>query len=148
MNPPSDPVPALPGDDFGSEFPHSASAPANWCEALMGLLAARLALIQLESKDTAGELARRAALVAAACACVVFAWALLLAGAISIIAKTTGWPWDWVSVGLAALHLLAGIILVKFAKPSATPAFPVTRAEFQKDRAWIENFSKNKKSKA
>jgi cytochrome bd-type quinol oxidase subunit 2 len=112
----------------------------------MTLVASRFALIELESKETAREWAKRATLIAAACVCAVFAWALLLAGGVSLIAEASGWPWYWVAIGAAILHLLAGAILVSRAKSSPSPTFPVTRAEFQKDREWIENFHKTKKS--
>ncbi len=112
----------------------------------MSLIAARFALIEFESKDAAKHAARCAALIAAACGCAVFSWALLLAGGVSLIAETNGWPWYTVAIGAAVIHLLAGIILASLAKPSAIPAFPVTRAEFQKDREWIENFHQSKKS--
>ncbi len=112
----------------------------------MSLIATRLALVELEAKEAGKEAARRGSSLAAAVGCIVFAWALLLAGGISWIAKSTDCPWDQVAIGVAVLHILAGIILARLAKPSAHTAFPVTRAEFQKDREWIENFQKNKKS--
>lgn len=112
----------------------------------MDLIAARLTLIQLESQDAAQAAGRRSILIATACACGFFTWGLLLVSGISIISRTTGWPWDWVATGLAALHLLVGIILAQSAKSSGKPAFPITRAEFQKDRKWIENFNKTKRS--
>ncbi len=112
----------------------------------MALIAARFALIELELKDAAKQAAKRAALAAVACGCAVFAWALLLAGGVSLIAETNGWRWDAVAIGIAVLHLVVGIILACLAKPSASAAFPVTRAEFQKDREWIENLHKPKKS--
>ena len=112
----------------------------------MGLIAARVALIQLESKDATREGARRAALTAAACGAAVFAWALLLAGGISLISESAQCPWNLVAIAAAVVHLLAGIIFASMAKPSSATAFPVTRAEFQKDREWIENFHKTKKS--
>ena len=141
MNPSSDIDPPSAEKSAGTRIP-----PANWREALMALIAARFALIELESKDAAKQGAKRAALVAAACGCGLFAWILLLAGGISLIADANGWSWNWVALGAAVLHLLAGVILVVMAKPSAGPAFPVTRAEFQKDREWIENLHKPKKS--
>ena len=112
----------------------------------MALIAARFALIQLESKIAAKEGAKRASFVAGACACAIFTWALVLAGGISLISEATGRPWNQITIGLAILHLLVGIILARLAKPSADTAFPITRAEFQKDREWIENFQKTEKS--
>jgi uncharacterized membrane protein YqjE len=112
----------------------------------MSLIATRLALVELEAKDVSKEAVRRGASFAAAIGCTVFAWALLLAGGVSMIAKSTDLPWDQVAVAIGILHILGGILLARLAKPSAATAFPVTRAEFQKDRAWIENFQKTKKS--
>jgi H+/Cl- antiporter ClcA len=112
----------------------------------MALIAARVALIELESKDLAKAGVRCATLIAAACGCFVFSWALLLAGAVSLVSEMTGWPWNRVALAAAALHLLAGIILVRRAKPAGESSFPVTRAEFQKDREWIENYQKTRKS--
>lgn len=112
----------------------------------MALIAARFALIELESKDLAKAGARCATLIAAACGCFIFTWALLLAGGVSLISEMIGWPWNRVALAAAALHLLAGIILARLAKPSGEPSFPVTRAEFKKDREWIENYQKTRKS--
>ncbi len=102
--------------------------------------------MRLESQDTVGRLAQSASRIAAAVACVVFTWALVLVGGVSLLAESTGWPWNRIALGAAGLHLIAGIILARSAKSPAAPAFPVTRAEFQKDLEWIENFQKNKKS--
>jgi uncharacterized membrane protein YqjE len=112
----------------------------------MGLVASRVALIELESKDAARRASKRAVLIAVASCCAFAAWMLLLAGGVSIISQSTGWPWNWVAVGLAALHLLVGIILAQVARSAGNPTFPATRAEFQKDREWIENFNKPRKS--
>lgn len=112
----------------------------------MALIATRVALIQLESKDVTRGVIRIAILLAATFVCVLATWALFLAGGIALIAELAGWHWSWVALSVAALHLLAAIILVRLAKPSGKPAFPVTRAEFQKDREWIENFQKTKSS--
>jgi len=145
MNLPSDNGPTSPGEAAGQQIPPYQAPPANWREALMTLIAARIALIELETKDAGKQGAKRAALIATACICMVFAWALLLAGGVSWIADSGGWPWNLVAIGAAVLHLSAGIFCAKLAKPSAGPTFPVTRAEFQKDREWIENLNKTKK---
>jgi uncharacterized membrane protein YqjE len=145
MNPSSDIGPTGSGK-ASAPPPEPEAARANWREALMELVASRVALIQLESKDAARSTSKRAVLIVAACGCAFAAWMLLLAGGVSIISQSTGWPWNWVAVGLAALHLLVGVILAQVAKSAEIPAFPATRAEFQKDREWIENFNKPRKS--
>ncbi len=141
MNSLSDIGPALSGEKPGVDNP-----PANWREALMALIAARVALIQLEAKDSSKEIVRRVLLIAIACGCAFFAWALLLTGGVSLISESTGWPWNLVAVGMALLHLLVSLVLILAAKPSGNSQFPVTRAEFKKDREWIENFHTTSKS--
>ncbi|GAA5119127.1 phage holin family protein [Luteolibacter yonseiensis] len=144
MNPSSDTGGAsFTGASGTGKFPQP---PANWREALMALIASRVALIQLESKDVAKAGIRSAIYLAATFVCVLSTWALFLAGGIALVSELTRWPWSLVALSAAALHLLAAFILVRLAKPKGTPAFPVTRSEFQKDREWIENFQKTKSS--
>ena len=145
MNPPPDNTSAQGTADAGRHEPR----PANWREALMSLIASRIALIQLEARETARQRARRVVGVLVAAICLFFTWALLLAGGIAAVSSATGCPWHWLTIGAAALHLLLALLLLAggSAKPSA-PAFPLTRAEFQKDREWIENFQKKPKSNA
>ena len=146
MNPASDASRASPGNAPGETIHHAPGAPLNWREALMGLVASRIALIQLESKDAASSAARVAIFWGAAACCVVFAWALLIAGGVAALAQSMHWPWHWVALAAGALHLLAGALFAVLGKPAMGAAFAFTRAEFQKDREWIENFPKNKKS--
>ena len=124
----------------------AAALPANWREALLALVAARVALIELEFKQSAQAGARRALCLAAVAGCVFFTWALLLAGGIALLADSSGWPWYEIAIGAAALHLLAAIGFALGTRPASTPAFAVTRAEFHKDRQWIENLPTTPKS--
>lgn len=112
----------------------------------MALIASRVALIQLESKDAAKSGAKRAIYLLVVIGCVFFAWLLLLAGGVSLLANTMDWPWSRVAIVLAIFHLLVAIIFAKLAEASGRPTFPHTRAEFQKDREWIENFQTTRKS--
>ena len=131
-------------DDSGPRRANS-DPPKNWRDALMLLIACRIALIQLEAKQAAKSGASRAIRLAAAAFCLVFAWMLLLAGGIAAISASTSWAWQWVALVTAALHLLLAWILIISSKASP-PAFPATRAEFQKDREWIESIQKKPKS--
>lgn len=133
-------------DNPGTTPEGDAPLPSNWREGLLSLIASRVDLIQLESKDAAEQGARRAVLIVAAVICIFFTWALLLAGGIVAISHLTAWPWYWLAITAAAIHLTAAVILARAAKFSGPPSFPVTRAEFQKDREWIENFQKTPKS--
>jgi membrane protein implicated in regulation of membrane protease activity len=78
--------------------------------------------------------------------CLFFTWILLLAGALAAIATATGWPWYWLAIAAAGIHLLVAFLLASSCNKPGTPAFPITRAEFQKDREWIENIQKKPKS--
>ena len=46
----------------------------------------------------------------------------------------------------AGLPLLVAFLLASSCNKPGTAAFPITRAEFQKDREWIENIQKKPKS--
>ena len=114
---------------------------------MLALISSRASLIGLESKDAAKDAARRAILLVALVFCVFFAWALLLAGGIACLARISGWPWPGIAIACAILHLVAAAALARFACSRIPRAFPITRAEFQKDREWIEILQPTKKSK-
>jgi uncharacterized membrane protein YqjE len=120
--------------------------PSNWREAILTLVASRVTLIQLESKDAAADALRRLIRITAVVICVFFTWSLLLAGGIAAIAHATGWPWYWIAMGAAAAHLQATFIFAQSARTPGRPPFPVTRSEFKKDREWLETFLKTRKS--
>ena len=130
----------------GTSQSNDSRFPSNWRGAILSLIASRVALIQLESKDAASEGLRRLIRITAVAICVFFTWALLLAGGIAAIAHATAWPWYWIAFAAAAIHLQAAVIFVQSAKTPGPPPFPVTRSEFQKDREWLENFQKTRKS--
>lgn len=135
--------------DIGAPADGKAAAgqfPNDWKNALAGLVSSRIALIRLEFQEIAGSLIKRVVCAVVMAICAFFAWCLILAGAVVLIASATGWNWGWVALGIAALHLIVAGICAIIAKTGGTPAFPVTKAEFQKDRAWLQTFQKNKKS--
>jgi len=149
MNPPSDAYPAsleISPSEQGGNAPESASAPENWHTALDSLITSRLSLIRLESKEAMSKTIRSLVFIATAALAILFAWGLILVGIIQLIHLSTQWPWHWVALAAGGLHLLIALILVNLAKPSNKSAFPVTRAEFQKDREWLHQVLKTKKS--
>jgi hypothetical protein len=146
MNPSSD-IPAPHGaHPHDKDRSWSEKLPANWREALIALLASRVALIELESKEAAKVGAGRLMRLITALACAGFMWALLLAGGIAFISHATGWPWYGLAIGMGIVHLAATLGFLLAAQNPAPPAFPITRAEFQKDREWIENLQNPPKS--
>lgn len=128
-----DPVPAAP-------------PPANWRTALADLLGSRAALIQLELKQAAGTGIKRVILFAAAALFLLFFWIVLVIGLVGLISAKGGYPWYHVALIAAGIHFLIAVILLAIAKRPAPPAFEITRQEFQKDRAWLQNFQSPGKS--
>lgn len=138
MNPePVTDIPSQPPLSDWESGPQSIDHPATWKEAAMALISARISIIRMESKDAAENLARRLLLWMIMGICAFFAWALILAGSIALIAENSVYPWYDIAIVFAASHLVIALILAILAKKSAPPAFPVTRSEFQKDREWI-----------
>jgi uncharacterized membrane protein YqjE len=115
----------------------SGGAPTNWGEALAGLVASRVAIISMEAKDaTASALGRLVPLVVGI-VCLVGVWVLAMAGAVGAIAAATEWEWYHVAFAAAGIHLLIALIVLLAAKAERPAPFPVTRAEFEKDREWL-----------
>lgn len=146
MNPSTETNAPQPAEMHGVRPGMEESSPANWAEALIALIASRIALIQFEARASAKTGVKRVVRIVVAAICLFFTWILLLTGAIGAIAATTGWPWYWLAITAAGLHLLLAIMLAASCNKPGVPAFPITRAEFQKDREWIENIQKKPKS--
>ncbi len=130
---------SLPGAPLGD-------LPLNWRQAIMELIANRFAMIQLESKGVFGRIARRGIFLGLSVGCLVATWILVLAGGIAWIAEANNWHWSRVALVTALVHFLLGVLFARKATGPASPTFPATRNEFQKDREWIENFHTTKKS--
>lgn len=122
--------------------PSPAAAPSNWLDAIACLISSRIALIQLEARASARRAAIRAVKIAAAALCVLLSWILLIAGGIGAIAAATQWSWHWLAIGAGLLHLAAALALTTRRKPEIEAPFPLTRAEFEKDRQWLETLKK------
>ena len=146
MNPTSDTDPSPAAENPGRQPGFPSPAPANWREALLDLFGSRIALIEVEGKEAITDAVRRGILLTLLLLCLCFMWALLLAAAIAAISHSSGWPWYWIALGFSAIHLVTAIVLGRAAQVPAKPAFPITRSEFQKDRAWIESLQQTPKS--
>ncbi|MCX6874996.1 MAG: phage holin family protein [Verrucomicrobia bacterium] len=143
MNDPSD---MASGPPSGALRDRRVPVSAHWSEALGDLLGARLALFQLEATTAARQAARGVASLAVAALATIFGWALVLAGGIAALAVATAWPWYWIALVTASLHALVAAVCLLFAKATTAPAFPITRAEFLKDREWLESLKTPRKS--
>jgi uncharacterized membrane protein YqjE len=137
----------------GAQFPDSRlepgssekKLPESWKDALACLVSSRISIIQAESKDAAALGARKALFVAVAAFCALFTWILILAGAVGAISSATAWIWYHVAFAAAGLHLLIAVFALLAAKSKSAPSFPITRAEFEKDREWLNQLNKKPK---
>lgn len=129
-----------------SRGPGPFEPPADWRQAIAGLVTARIAIFEAEARVASRQAARRGALSGAAAAALFFTWALLVTAAIGGLVSITGWGWHWPALIAALLHAAAAALLFRAARAAGSPAFPITRSEFQKDREWLESFQNPKKS--
>jgi uncharacterized membrane protein YqjE len=139
--PPQPPAPPPPYDDRRRTAPEM-KLPESGQEALLNLVMARLGLIKIEAAEAGAHAGKRLAAAVLAGVLGLFLWALILAGGIGLLAHYAGWHWFWITLAVAGLH--AGVIFLLLTVVRKTPptAFPITRAEFEKDREWIETLKK------
>jgi uncharacterized membrane protein YqjE len=127
------------------EFPSTGvgeSLPKNWGEALVGLVASRAAIASLEAKEATAFFTGKLVSFLIALVCLVGVWALTLAGAIGGIAAVTEWEWYHIAFAAAGVHFLIVLVALMIAKAKRPAPFPVTRAEFEKDREWLNQLKK------
>lgn len=117
--------------------PESPGLPKDWKEALGSLVSSRLEMISIEAKSASSAAAGKIALLSVGLFAFVSAWVLTLAAAIAAIAAGSSWEWFHVAFAFAGAHFLIGVILLLILKSGKKTSFPVTRAEFQKDREWL-----------
>lgn len=115
--------------------------PVNWRQALGELFTTRAELIHLESLAAAKGVVSKIIWGAALGVAALFCWLLLLAGGIGLLAQTTGIAWHCLTLAAAGLHLLVALVAYAKLRRPAPPAFPHTKAEFQRDREWLKTLN-------
>lgn len=146
MNPsPDAPPPSLGVTPRGNQPPVPEPAP-DWQAALDALMTSRVGLFKLESKDAVARASHKLMFLGAAAIAIVFAWGFLVTGVIQAISTYNNWPLYWIVLGAGFGHLLVALFCAILAKSSGSPSFSVTRAELQKDREWLHQLLKTKKS--
>lgn len=128
-----------PSQDAG-EFPAPGGAkmPSNWREAISCLVCSKVKIFQIEAKQAAGRAALKIGLLVVATFCFMGAWILLNAGLIGVLSVNSEWSWYDVTLGAAGAHLLIGVLLFLIVRSKSKEPFPVTRAELEKDRKWLD----------
>lgn len=130
--------------------PPSPQAPTEegWKAAASNFVTARLDLIKIEARDASQIAVKRGVLLGVIVGCAALVWLLGVAGLIGWISASQSWPWYAVTLVAAGLHLLVAFIAGLLLKKPAAPSFPLTRAEFSKDQAWLETLKNDPKSRS
>ena len=102
--------------------------------------AARLRLASAEGKDAAAQAGKVLILAGSALFVGVFGWLFMCLAAVFLLAKAMGeYGWVWASLIMAAVHFIVAIALGFALKARGGKSFfPLTTAEFQKDRERLE----------
>jgi uncharacterized membrane protein YqjE len=121
----------------------NAEAPSkDGINPVIGLLESRAAIVSIEVREAISSGLAKGLLLIAALLGVIGAWALAIAGAISGLSSATGWVWFHIAFAAAGVHILIAAAALLIAKSWKTETFPVTRAEFEKDREWLKRLRK------
>jgi uncharacterized membrane protein YqjE len=115
----------------------------NWLALFLGYLELKLRLLGLESKEAGYQLLVLGVLVI--CTLVFFAGFLvmLLVFFLYLLTLIFHWEWGWSALACGLVYLIvaigAGITLrLRIVKP----IFPMTFAEFKRDREWLSHKTK------
>jgi uncharacterized membrane protein YqjE len=104
----------------------------------------RLQLFGLESRETGLHMLVLALLLMSTVICFVGFVGMLIVFLLYLMMLTLHWEWGWSALALAAVLLVVSIgVGVIFRLSIVKPFFPVTFAEFQKDREWLKHTTKS-----
>ena len=117
--------------------PERHDPPDGWKEALATLVSSRLEIIRIEAKSASSAAIGKIVLLAVAVFALLSAWVLALAAAVAAIAASSSWEWFHVAFAFAGGHFVVAVVLLLLARSGRKVDFPVTRAEFEKDREWL-----------
>jgi uncharacterized membrane protein YqjE len=104
----------------------------------------RLKLLGLETRETGLHLLVLGLLLVSTITFFAGFVAMLIVFLLYLMMLILHWEWGWGAVALAAVLLVTSIVFgLIFRSRIAKPFFPITFAEFQKDRQWLEHTTKD-----
>ena len=110
-----------------------------WIASFLRYLELRLQLLGLEARETGLHLLIMSLLFVSILVCFAGCLILLIAFLLYLMMLILHWSWGWCALALAAVLLLSTIVIGIIFRFRLTKAlFPVTLAEFQKDRQWLK----------
>lgn len=100
---------------------------------------ARGRLLQIEAQEAGTKFTSIIMLAVVLSGCLLCGWMLALPALVWLIAQYQGWPWHFVALGAAGLHLLLGFIflLMLLSRLRRLRVFEETFHQFQRDREWL-----------
>jgi len=116
----------------------------NWIAAFIRYFELRLRLIGLESKETGIHLLVLALLFVGTLVCFGGALVMLVVFLLFLMILILHWDWGWCALACAALLLMISALSAAFLRfRIVRPIFPITLAEFKKDREWLSQKTKS-----
>ncbi|HJM64124.1 MAG: hypothetical protein CMN05_03390 [Roseibacillus sp.] len=134
-----------PSPESGKHDPAGKSA-HQFGEGLGDHLKARAELLSIETREAGEVAARKGSLAIAAVVFLFFAYALVLATVVSLLGRWleslssqfSGLGWQLAALAAGFLHFLVALALFrKLKQKRELNLFEFTRAEFNKDREWL-----------
>jgi uncharacterized membrane protein YqjE len=133
----------------GSSISGEGKVSGNWMDAIPSLIASRIGIIRIESQDAIEIAVRKLIILSVALFALFATWALLTAGLIGVIADHFKCPWYFAAFSAGGVYLLISLVmLVIIKRAKKTESFPVTRAEFEKDRQWLNQLKNRSNSQS
>jgi len=109
-----------------------------WVASFLRYLQLRLELLGLEAREAGVHLLIISLLLVGTLICFAGFFILLIVSLLYFMTLILHWPWGWCALLLAAGLFVIGIVTgIIFRSRLRKPLFPVTLAEFQKDRQWL-----------
>jgi|SRR6516164_7477995 len=114
------------------------SIPA-WIASFLRYLELRLQLSGLEAREAGLHSLIMSLLLVSMLVCFAGGLLLLIVFLLYLMTLILHWAWGWCALALAAVLFLTSIVIVLIFRFRFTRAlFPVTLAEFRKDRQWLK----------
>jgi uncharacterized membrane protein YqjE len=111
-----------------------------WIASFLRYLELRLQLLGLEAREAGLRLLIISLLLTGTLICFAGFLMLLIVFLLYLMTLILHWPWGWCALVLAGGLFVIGIVTgIIFRSRLSKPLFPVTLAEFQKDRQWMEH---------
>jgi uncharacterized membrane protein YqjE len=105
---------------------------------LLTHLQARTQLLALETREAFRELSGRSLFSAIGALLLLIGYLLVMASLLSLMSHWLHTRWEFVGLGFASIHLLAGGIVLWIAKRRFSAVlYECTLSELEKDRQWL-----------